>query len=270
MNALEKFAPRHISFVSNVEDADLVILHANGRRNHMTRRARRSKRYVVAQYCLRSTMYPKSDDWKDLWDGAEFVWSYYDLNHEIKVDGGNWSIKNFYHSPLGADDNVFNMDMRQPHSEYVAMTSGDSQSLKGESVREVIKAAESTGNVIFHLGPNLKIDGPVEFGYGITDDRLAQIYRSCKYVSGLRKIEGFEMPAVEGLLCGARPILFDTRNYRQWYEPWAEFVPEDKNLVNNLKKLFDKETTPITEKERAEAIQRFNWKDIITNFWERI
>ena len=87
IGALKRYAPKGISFTDVIEEADLVILHANGRRKHMKRMAVRSPKYVVAQYCLRTTMEPTTDAWRDLWEGAEFVWSYLDLNEEVKKDG---------------------------------------------------------------------------------------------------------------------------------------------------------------------------------------
>ncbi len=267
---LQKYAPSGVEFVDNPDCADMAILHVNGRFHQFTRMAERFNKYIVMQYCLRSTRNPKTDMWKDLWENSHLVFSYYDLNYEIKKDCGEWSINNFMHSPLGADETIFHMDGRPKESKFTILTCGDVHYLKTESILDIIQAASRSGLRTYHLGDNMSLGDNVTCEKGISDESLSEVYRSCRFVSGLRHVEGFEMPAVEGIFCGARPILFDTKNYRQWYEPWAEFIPEDRNVVYSLTKLFDREQRPITMEERREAVYRFNWKDIVTNFWKRV
>lgn len=269
ISELEKYAPPGITFVDTPEKADMAILHVNGRFNQFTRMAKQFNKYIVMQYCLRSTRNPRTETWKELWDNSQFVFSYYDLDYEIAQDGNTWKIQNFLHSPLGADDTVFNMDNRK-ENEFVILTCGNEHYLKTESILDVVQAASRAGKRMYHLGTDMSLDADVTYGKEISDKELANVYKSCRFVSGLRHVEGFEMPAVEGIFCGARPILFDTRNYRQWYEPWAIFIPEKKNVVHELIKLFEGNILPIKQQERQEAVYRFNWKDIATNFWKRV
>ena len=98
---------------------------------------------------------------------------------------------------------------------------------------------------------------------------MAGYYRSCDFGSGLHRIEGFEFPVLEGLLCGARPICFDLPCYRAWFDGLAEFIPEDLNVVENLVKLFIKGPRPVTEKEKAIVKKRFNWQKICKGFWSK-
>lgn len=267
---LGRYAPDNVEFVDNPDSADMAILHVNGRFHQFSRMAEKVGKYVVMQYCLRSTRNPKTETWKDLWDNSHLVFSYYDLPYEIMKDSNDWKINNFMHSPLGADESIFHMDNRPPESNFAILTCGDEHYLKTESILDIIQAASRAGLRTYHLGVDMSLGKHVTCGRGISDEELSKVYRSCRFVSGLRHVEGFEMPAVEGIFCGARPILFDTRNYRQWYESWAEFIPEDKNVVYSLLKLFDSAPRPITKEECQEAVYRFNWKDIATNFWKRI
>ena len=91
-------------------------------------------------------------------------------------------------------------------------------------------------------------------------------------MSGLRRIEGFELPAAEGLLCGARPIMFDRPHYRDWFNKWAIFIPEGnrEEVLQSLIDVFQQEYRPVTLEEIAEARQLFDWQSIINGFWRYI
>jgi hypothetical protein len=73
-------------------------------------------------------------------------------------------------------------------------------------------------------------------------------------------------------MCGTRPIVFDTPNYRQWFDGLAEFVPEctPGELSGRLKRLLLTGPKPVTEQEVEETKNRFNWERIINEFWNRV
>ncbi len=124
---------------------------------------------------------------------------------------------------------------------------------------------------MFHLGPNVRRDPRITCWQGMDDKALAKIWASCDYVSGLRRTEGFEFPAVEGLICGARPVLFDRRHYQTWYGELAEYVPESSRpeVIDSLEGLFRSPYRPVTESEQAEAARRFGWPWLCHDFWKR-
>ena len=270
---LEKFSPPDIEFVQKAEDADLALLHINGRFDHFTKFVKDfGKPYVQIQYCLRSTKYKRPSKWRKLWENAAMVWSYYPLNDYIQEEGGNWDIPNFYHSPLGADPSLFTMG-RENDKKYIILSSGwDAGQSNIECANEIYQAAQNAGKEVFHLGRVDNAPSNVVVQRGITDEVLASRYRQCSSVAGLRRIEGFEMPLVEGLFCGVRPIAFDSPCYRIWHNKWAEFVPEgsSEEIVEHLTRIFKKGIDPITEAEREEAVRMFNWQTIISGFWERL
>lgn len=274
--ALKKHAPDGIEFVHSTKEADLAILHVNGRFHQFTKYIEKlkklKKKYVVAQYCLRSTRYPRTEKWREMWEGAQMVWSYYPLNDYIREEGGDWEIPNFYHSPLGAEAELFS-NKGDEEKEFIAMTSGwDTSRGDAESIKEVMDAAESVGEDVFHLGKTHYDLPNVLAETGITDLELASRIRSCKYVSALRSTEGFEIPAVEALFCGVRPILFDQPHYRLWYDKWGIFIPEGTKdeVFESLSQLFFVDDyQPVTDMEREEAVEVFNWKRIVTEFWRR-
>lgn len=285
-DALRRYAPPSVEVLSFPRNADLTVIYAIGRRDAIQRQVAdilsRGKKYAIVQVCLRSTMNPCTFDWVELWYGATCVWSYYDLLAAVDDDAFGdqfYAVErfkmdvNFYHAPLGVDGEVFTADhdlsYRRRRGEYVIATSGSSR--LSESVRECHLAAEAVGCGGFHLGPQLRLAGFPICGEGFSGKELAIIYTACEFVSGLRRKEGFELPAAEGLLCGARPIVFNTPDYHWNYKHWAEYIEETdrQGVVDQLVQLFRQGARPVTAHEREEAAHWFNWERVCGEFWQR-
>lgn len=267
MAALSRHAPAGTFFTDNIEEADLVIFHTVGRRDktqrQITEALNRGQRYAMIQYCLRSTQKPLASDWVHLWRNAEAVWSYYDLA-QLCADDGVAAGFNFYHSPLGVDSTVFYP--REIERAFAIVVGGGLY--RCESIRECIYAARDTGLPVGRLGGPISREGLVNFE-DITDSQLAILYSSACYVSGLRRTEGFEMMAAEGLLCGARPVLFDRPHYRTWHDQWGIFIKEGPRaqVIEALRMIFAGECQPVTEAELALAREVFDWRRIVSGFW---
>jgi hypothetical protein len=271
---LIKFAPAHITIVRSQPEAELVIFHVIGRRNHAWRDAQwamnRGIKFALVQECLRSTMNPSTKDWRQLWDHSALTWSYYPLDQWCDEDGEP-PVPNFYHAPLGADAQTFQYrPADQP--KYLIATTGLAATAEG--VRECAIAAEQSAGRMFHLGPRVRSSWPhVDFFSGITDAHLATLYQDSRYVCGLRRTEGFEMPCAEGLLCGALPILFNKLHYQQWYGDLGAFFIEEgtrADVERSLLYLFANRPRPITPEQLARARTRFDWQRIIEGFWSRL
>ena len=101
---------------------------------------------------------------------------------------------------------------------------------------------------------------------------MADYFSQCQFVSGLRRIEGFELPVLEGALCGARPIVFDQPHYKHWFKDFAVFIGEGsrEEVIDSLESVFRIGAIPVSENEKALIRERFNWYKIIRGFWERI
>ncbi len=269
-DALVAYKPDSIEIVPDRTVADLVVLHVNGRRDKYMRLAKwhveQGQKVAVIQYCVRSTQKSSTADWIGLWDMASVVWSYLDLPSLVAEDKQAFEFEEFYYSPLGVSKAFVHA---QPTTErpYLIGTSGTWLS---ESVREVIIAARGGGGCVFHLGEEIKRPGVV-CKHGMDDTELAGLWASCEYVSGLRRTEGFELPAAEGLVCGARPVLFDRDHYRHWYGDLADYIPEYERhgIIRALEALFRGKRRPVMEAERREGARRFDWGPIITSFWDR-
>lgn len=271
--ALIDYAPPGLEFTHKFGSAELIVLHVFGRQDATTRAVRQimdsGRRYAIIQYCVRSTLRPSTEGWWPLWKYADLVWSYLDLPELCREDGMVSGGFEFYHAPLGADHAIFRPGSLQQRR-FVIATSG--RTAVTEGIREAIHAARRVNRMVFHLGPQLR-RGPGVVCVGDIDDRtLAYYYRQCDYVAGLRRTEGFELPAAEGLLCGARPICFDRAHYRKWYEPWAVFIPEGSRdgVIDNLERVFRQRYEPPAEEEIEAARELFDWRRIIGDFWERV
>lgn len=270
-HALVRHKPGWVQITHDIEEADVVILHVVGRQDQTTAQIQKlkGKKYAMIQYALESTMRPKVDGWLPLWEEASLVWSYYDLPQKCYEQGKRVQFR-FYHSPLGAN-HIGKYNVSGNNDVYTIATSG--LDYLTESVRECIRATDRVGGKVFHLGAMLNRDQDfVECAKGISDEKLAEYYSHCQFVSGLRRDEGFEFPAAEGLLCGARPILFDRPHYRQWYYDLGVFIPEEPRdkVIESLHKVFLMGTDPVSVVEIAEARRRFDWNIIIKKFYERL
>lgn len=268
-DALIRYAPNGVDIVTDRDGADLVILHVIGRNDQVRAAAQAAKRYAVIQYCLRSTMRPSTSAWLDIWQNAKLVWSYYDLPHLCAVDGEPAYGFQFYGAPLGSDQTQF----RPPaHEDYRSMKVGVlSQSWLTEGVKEVVGAAKRVGATAWHVGPILN-RGDVISVDNISDRHLRDYYIQTQFVACLRRVEGFEQPAVEALLCGARPILFDRAHYRRWFDGHAYFIPEGprEDVLESLVALFKAPRHwEVGKVEHAEIAAKFNWEPIIDGFGER-
>jgi glycosyltransferase involved in cell wall biosynthesis len=180
-----------------------------------------------------------------------------------------WSKCNFYIAPLGVDAEIF-QPARPVRKNFLIGTSG--YIADTESVREAHLACQMLNRSMFHLGPNLEIGNNITYVHHIPDELLAEFWSQCSYVAGLRRIEGFELPVLEGLMCGARPIVFDAVHYTKWFGEFAELVPEGspQEVLESLVQVMSKPVRPVTAAERSQVAKQFDWQTIVTNFWEAI
>lgn len=269
--ALTDHAGGRVKVVGSAAEADLVVLHVIGPEGllaEIDRLRAHGQRYAVIQYCVKTTTWPAAARWLDVWRGAEAVFSYYDLVALLAAEGVSGDGVRFYHAPLGAEPAVFRPTGDQDC--FDILTSG--YVMETEGVLEANAAVRAMGGKQFHLGPGDRRFGrEVTQQMGINDRQLAKAYSQSRYVAGLRRVEGFELPAAEGLLCGARPVMFDAPHYRQWFGPWAVFIPEGPSaeVAASLQAVLA-ETRPVTDEERAAAAKVFDWAAITAGFWDTI
>lgn len=257
---LKKHAPPNVSFVADPRVADLQVLDVLGTGSPPNVRV---SEFALLQHIFSTTETQSADYWLPLWRRARVVMSSLDLPK--LVDGADFA---FYRAPYGVDGTVF-----RDHGlarNYAVMTSGYDPGQ--EAIRECYDAARRHNMQTLHLGPDFHYGAGFNSIVGVTDEQLARNYSACRYVSGLRRFEGFELPVLEGLACGARPICFDTAGYRYWFNDHAVYVPETSasELTDALARVFAESPTPVTEGERQRVIEYFSWSRIFGEFWSRV
>lgn len=260
IHALDKYTISPIEKVSSESEADLIVLHVVGRHDHVGMKINQiieqGKHFAIIQYSLQSTRNPDPNDWVEYWNKADLVWSYYDLGQYCN---------RFYHAPLAAEPEVFYLENKE--KKYLVSTTGDTYKI--ECIGEVRYATWNAIGKTAHLGHKLDTDPNTDYFEDITDDELRGVYNSSKWCSSLRRKDGFELGAVEALMCGTKPIMFDTPNYRQWFDGLVKFVPECSpgELSGRLKRIFLDGFDTVSKEEIQETKNRFDWKKIINGFW---
>lgn len=291
-----------VEFTDDITAADLVIFYpiSGDWFKLIDECVARGQKYALVQ----CTSVGDRAEWVKRWAKAECVWSYLDLLRDYRYDThGSLSsmpsavdladaIDRYYYAPLGVDSAVFNCPYHYRHShipsppsrKYI-VTTGFVHGRPAEAITEAWRAARIVGLPVVHVGgwpvgidnkPNnvvgTKLRWPhVQHAPGVSDSVLADIYRQARYVVSLRYSEGFELPAAEGLCCGARAILFDQADLRRWYGNHAIYLPElDGNeLVERLVEVFGS-NVPVEEEERRETVKLFDWAPIVDGFWKEI
>jgi hypothetical protein len=277
VGAVKHYAPKGIEFVKRREDAALVIHTIVGVGNFdkqgvpidtlIAQERERGQQYAMIQCCMASTEKPTAEFWGPLFAGAQVVWSYLDLRQIVPHKDYEFR---FFYAPLGAEHAVFNRTRRASRDIMLVTTGYVAES---EGILECSEAVHRLGGWHVHIGPDFKLGPHFTSLMNVTDERLATIYSRAQFVAGLRRCEGFELPAAEGLLCGARPIMFNAPHYRQWFDLWAEFVPESdhKTVVDALMQtIAHPRAVKVGQDESDEAAARFDWHSIVGSFWRGV
>ena len=277
---LIRYKSSKVIILNSPEEADLAVLHVIGYEEtaqSIRRLTALGKKYAMIQYCLRSTEAQSAQEWIPLWTEAAFVWSYYDLPKLCKEEGLEFPDTPFLFAPLGVDTQVFSQGLslaKYPHKVLTTGTVAPSECI--DLVNAACAQVDTRMGAHMHVGilteTTEEFNGSiVHYEHEIPDNRLAQLYRQTEYVCGLRRVEGFELPAAEGLLCGTIPILFDKPHYRDWFGDFgALFIKEgtDDEIIQSLVEIFQKPKSHWPPRDIEGAKKQFDWQHICETFWE--
>ena len=257
---IKKYAPDRIEFVDKADDADFQILDAIGKGSL---EYIRHKNYVVLQHCYVTTETRSLDVWGDFWKNANLVCSYIDLPNLSKFNEFN-----FLRIPWGVDSNLFYRIAGTPKT-YDFLTTG--YVAETECIEQAVTAIKAEGKSMVHIGGNLHLNGIKRFE-NISDEQMRELYNRSRYTLGLRRLEGFELPIIEGTLCNSRGVCIDDPCYSYWYGNLVEYIADGDfdYITNQLRELLNKPYREVTEKEIQFVKEKFDWEVIMTKIWKRI
>ena len=241
-------APTWVSFTKNEHEADAQVILAIGASGVAPLMDKMPT--ILLQLCYKTTEMTAAW-WSKIWEKCMLIGSYYDLD-----------APNYVRFPMGFDPKVFYRDASIPRR-YDVIVFGE---LDGtEEIKSVCRAFD----IIAHIGSDMQL-GPGYVSYSnITDERLRSIYSQSKYCIGMRHIEGFELPIIEGAACGCRPITLDLECYRHWYNDLpALFVdPDYSDIEKQLRNIKDLDLGMVP---KLANIKRFEQDNAWAPFWKKL
>lgn len=265
---MRKYAPEWVEFTDDKSKAEFQILDVIGKGSleYLYK-----DNYAILEHCFLSSDDASKETWMPVFDKAKLVGTYMDLPRLIGSNSFN-----FHRMPWGADPEIF-FRLDDAEKYYSILTTG--HVAETESIKEVYDALESTSGNIVHVGHDFKLGNRFRHFENISDESLVSLYNKSYYVSGLRKMEGFELPILEGLLCGARGVCYNSEHYSYWYGDLVEYVEEDdyaklgsysERTKQQLEELFSKLYRPVTDGEIELIKTKFSWKSIMQTFWKEL
>jgi glycosyltransferase involved in cell wall biosynthesis len=266
----KRYAPSCIEFVDDYSQANVQVLDITRLSDKYNIKC---NKYVALFHCRGEWSEEAIMDYVSIFEGAELVYSHLDLE-TLMTGEGKWSKAefnkriNFLRGPWGIDETLFSPS--PVHRHYTIMTTGEIP--KTEGISECLTACMNVDGKLLHIGPNLGYKSKAYRNtMNLTMEAMRTMYSSSKYVNALRRIEGFEKPAIEGALCGARPICFDTPLYRHWYKDIPVYVREGtfEETTHDLTATVKKEPKEVTEEEKKYIIDKFSWRAVAKNFWNK-
>jgi glycosyltransferase involved in cell wall biosynthesis len=264
---IKQYAPDWAVFVDNMDDAEFQILDVVGSGSLENLK---KDRHAIFQHCYITTENNTPEFWLPIFEKSVLTVSYMDLPSLVKSDKFP-----FLRNPMGADISVFRTTGEA--KDLSVMTTGYIDNT--ESISEIADAVNRLNGTLIHVGGKMNLRCNSIQKEGISDDEMVSFYNRSYYVSGLRKQEGFEVPIVEGLLCGTRGICYNKDHYRYWYGDLVEYIEEDgftemslysPKVSLQLSRIFDTPYRYITQEEINIVKEKFSWETVATNFWKEL
>jgi len=260
----KSYAPAKYEFVRDPAIADFQILDIT---RISDKYYLKCDKYLLFFHTFGEWAEESPSEYYDLFNNAMLVYSHLDLASIYPTMNRD----KFMRGPWGCQPDVWFKKEYLKNDRYQILCTGEIPQTEG--IRECIAACDELYTKLLHVGTNFNYQN-----YSYTNksnlpyNEMNEAYNNSLWVSALRRIEGFEKPAIEGLLCGARPICFDTPLYRYWYGNFARYVKEgtEQETYNDLLRVMKEEYAPITKEEMGEAIKKFAWFYVSQNLWSRI
>jgi len=262
---IKQFAPDNIEFVESVDNADYKIVHIIG--ENELNLCYPFEKTIPFFYCfLTGSLYPTMF-WRDVVKNVPLVLSYYPLNEWFEEKF------NFYRTPLGVDVNIFKRDYRRQKENAVLSTGYVSET---ERIEAFYKAFSMLGYKVFHVGKDFSFGKNFVYFENVNTEVIVDLYNRSKYVNAIRVVEGYEIGAIEGGLCGARPICLNNNIYSYWYEDFPIYIKDDGFMTDDevaeaiIIAVLNDKRKEVTEGEMDWLRNRFNIERVYTDLWRNI
>jgi hypothetical protein len=258
--AFHDYSPDWVSWVDNVNDCDLALVHVVGIKEiSVTNQVlEHGKKLVTVAHTYKTA---GDIDWESLLTNSLLTISF----HDFKEYYPNLSFS-FFSSNWGCDENQFyRLAIRKTRKVF---TTGHIS--ETECIDKLFLASKNTNQVMYHTGTNFGWDNKFYKFLPFLGDRDFNILlNSTEYVSCLREKEGFEMAGIEGLFCSSRPIVPNLPTYR-WYKDHGIFIDMKKDIVKQLEIILNTVPKEPNSNEMKEIHSKFSWSVIIKNIFDQL
>ncbi len=254
--ALHKYSPDWVEWVGSESNSEVNIIHevGGGEIKPIVDSLTSGKKTIIVQHTYYTSGY---DKWDELWEKANLTISFHNL-----PDYTNKNF-NFLASPWGYEPSIF-FDKHFKKERAIFATGHVAET---EHLHDVFLACQETNTTMYHTGEDFKWGGKYVHLPYMDNDKYSNLLNKVMYVSCLRDIEGFEMAGIEGLACGAIPIVLALPTYR-WYKKCALFIDSAYNVKNQLVNILSMNNYLVNFREDFE--NTFQWYYIITNIFNKI
>jgi glycosyltransferase involved in cell wall biosynthesis len=255
--ALHDYSPKEIEW-TDFEHADTYLVHVvgGGEIPEMEKGLEKKKKLIIFQHVyFTGGVY----DWSQYWKQALLTVSFHNLKDYTNKDF------NFYSTPWGADSKLFSRLAIK--KSYKVFTTG--HIAETENIDKLYLACKNIKQTMYHTGTNFEFGEYYKYLPFLNDREFVVMLNGAQYISCLRDIEGFEMMGVEGLFCGARPIVPDLPTYR-WYKDHGIFIDMNKDIVKQLEIILNSTPEEPSPLEMKEIHNKFSWQNLIPRIFQEI
>ena len=257
--ALHDYSPPDIKWTDYAGSASIILVHVvgGGEVPIMENVLESGRKLLIIQHVVKTGgVYP----WNEYFKQAILSVSFHDLASYYPKDRFN-----SYSTPWGYDPKEFSR-IEMPKKRKVL---GTGYVADTECLDKLYQACLNTDNIMYHTGKDFEFGKNYYHLPWLNDVGFNEMLNSVQYTSCLRDIEGFEMMGVEGLVCGAVPIVPALDTYR-WYRKHGIFVDMHSDITKQLEDILVLTPTPPDEDELEEIHQKFSWECIVPKIFAHL
>lgn len=254
--ALHKYSPEWVEWINSESNSEINIIHevGGGEIKPIQDSLDNKKKTIIIQHTYFTSGY---NEWDSLWEKANLTISFHDLPTYTKKHF------NFYATPWGYDPSIFyNKKLNKINPIFVTGHIANT-----EHIDDVYNACRFLGLTLLHTGEDFKWGNFYKFLPYMDNKDFANLLNTVTYTSCLRSVEGFEMVGVEGLACGAIPIVLDLPTYR-WYKGFGIFINPNNYITEQLVEILSHK--PDINIQQDKVREAFAWDNIIRKLFLKV